>query len=97
MAARGNKEDLRPVVRIFEPGGPSAWLLTEVSPTNPKIAFGLCDTGDGNPKLGHVDLSELAYFRSLRGRRLEVDKQFRATKTLSEYAYDARRQGRINA
>jgi len=96
-SARGAKIDPRPVVKIFAPGGSSMWLLTEVSPTDPKIGFGLCDTGQGSPELTHVDLSVLAYVRTVGGQRLEIDMGFKATKPLSEYAAEARRKGRIDA
>jgi hypothetical protein len=96
-SARGREIDHRPVVKIFDPNGASTWLLSEVSPANPKVAFGLCDTGQGCPELGYVDLSELAYVRTAMGLRLEIDRHFRASKPLSEYADDARRRGRIVA
>lgn len=97
MTARGTELDHKPVVKIFDPSGPATWLLTEVSPANPKIAFGLADLGHGCPELGYVDLSELAIVRTRLGLRLEIDRYFRATKTLSEYASEARREGRIVA
>ncbi|RWF69620.1 MAG: DUF2958 domain-containing protein, partial [Mesorhizobium sp.] len=79
--ARGRELDHRPVVKIFDPSGSATWLLTEVSPANPKIAYGLADLGQGCPELGYVDLSELAFVRTAAGLRLEIDRHFRATKT----------------
>lgn len=93
--ARGKDLDHKPVVRIFDPSGSAIWLLTEVCPADPKIAFGLCDLGQGCPELGYIDLSELAAVRTRFGLRLEIDRHFRPTKTLSEYASEARRKGRI--
>lgn len=95
--AQGKEIDHRPVVKIYDPNGAAMWLLTEVSLSNPKVAFGLCDTGQGCPELGYVDLSELAYVRTAAGGRLEIDRHFRATQRLSEYAADAHRKGRIVA
>jgi hypothetical protein len=95
--ARGREIDHRPVVKIFDPGGSATWLLTEVSPADPKIAFALCDLGHGCPELGYVDISELAAVKTRLGLRLEIDRHFRATKTISEYAAEARRKGRIVA
>ena len=97
MTARGREIDHRPVVKIFDPSGSATWLLTEISPANPKIAFGLADLGQGCPELGYVDISELAATRTRFGLRLEIDRHFRPTKTLSEYASEARRKGRIVA
>jgi hypothetical protein len=97
MTARGEELDHKPVVKIFDPCGPATWLLTEVSPADPKIAFGLCDLGHGCPELGYVDLSELAAIRTRLGLRLEVDRHFLPTKTLSQYASEARRKGRLVA
>lgn len=95
--ARGKEIDHRPVVKVFDPSGSATWLLSEVSPASPKVAFGLCDLGHGCPELGYVDISELAAVRTRTGLRLEIDRYFRPTKTLSEYAADARRRGRIIA
>jgi hypothetical protein len=95
MTSRGRELDHRPVVKIFDPSGAATWLLTEVSPADPKLAFGLCDLGQGCPELGYVDLSELAAVRTRLGLRLELDRHFRPAKTLSEYAQEARVLGRI--
>lgn len=97
MTARGQEIDHRPVVKIFDPSGSATWLLTEVSPANPRIGFGLCDLGMGCPELGYVDISELAAVRTRFGLRLEIDRHFRPTKTLTEYAAEARHKGRIVA
>ena len=41
--------DFEPVVKLFTPDGSATWLLTEVEPDQPDIAFGLCDLGMGFP------------------------------------------------
>ena len=89
--------DFVPVVKLFTPDAGFTWLLTEIDPDNPNIAFGLCDLGMGCPELGSVSLSEL---ESLRGRlNLPVDRDlyFTATKTLSAYAEEAVAHGAITA
>jgi hypothetical protein len=93
--AQGRELDPFPVCKLFDPSGYATWLLTEVSPANPKIAFGLADLGQGCPELGYIDLSELASVRTRFGLRLEIDRHFRPTKRLSEYADEARQKGRI--
>ena len=60
VAKDGNTDDLAPVVQLFCPWGGGTWLLTELDPEDPDIAFGLCDLGMGSPELGSVRLSELA-------------------------------------
>jgi hypothetical protein len=87
--------DPKPVVKIFDPSGSATWLLTEVDPADPDRAFGLCDLGLGCPELGYVSIRELASTRNRLGLLLEIDNHFRPTKTLSEYADEARRRGRI--
>jgi hypothetical protein len=42
-----------------------------------------------------MDISELAAVKYRFGLRLEIDRYFRATNTPSEYAFEARREGRI--
>ena len=45
-------EDFHPVVKLFCPWNGATWLLTELDPDNPGIAFGLCDLGLGHSELG---------------------------------------------
>jgi hypothetical protein len=40
----------------------ATWLLTELDPEDPDIAFGLCDLGMGSPELGSMRLVECAAF-----------------------------------
>lgn len=89
--------DFFPVVRLFTPDGGATWLLTELDPDNPDIAFGLCDLGLGFPELGSVSISELESVRGKLGLPIERDLHFTAEQTLSAYADEARRLGRINA
>jgi hypothetical protein len=96
---RGTPEeiDFYPVVKLFTPDAGCTWLLTEIDPENPDIAFGLCDLGMGFPELGSVSLVEIAALRGGLGLPVERDLSFKAEKKLSEYADEARRLERIKA
>lgn len=85
----------RPVVRLFTPLGKSVWLLSHIDPKGSDKAYGLCDEGDGRPTLGHVNLTELAH----RFGHLSVrwDDKFEADKSLSAYAAEAEKAGRIQS
>lgn len=87
--------DFIPVAKLFTPDAGATWLLTEIDPDDPDIAFGLCDLGMGFPELGCVSLSELAAVRGPMGLAVERDLHFEPRKTISAYAEDAHRQGRI--
>ena len=84
-----------PVVKLFTPDVNATWLLTELDPEDPDIAFGLCDLGMGFPELGSVNLSELGSVRGPAGLRVERDLYFTPSKTLQGYADEARIAGRI--
>ena len=83
--------DHKPVVKLFTPDAGCTWLLTEIDPDEPDIAFGLCDLGLGFPELGNVSLGELATVRGKLGLPVERDRWFKADKPLSAYAEEARR------
>ncbi|MDD2859527.1 MAG: DUF2958 domain-containing protein [Acidiphilium sp.] len=89
--AENDDLDPQPVVRLFLLGTNASWLLTELMPHDPDTAFGLCDLGMGCPELGYVSISEIS------GSRLPLmrDPAFRPTRTLSEYATIANREGII--
>ena len=88
--------DFIPVVKLFTPDAQCTWLLTELDPGAPDIAFGLCDLGMGFPELGRVSIAELESVRGSLGLAVERDLHFVATKTLSAYAADARKSGYIS-
>ncbi len=96
-AAAGEDIDPLPVLKLFTPDGSATWLLTELDPDDPDIAFGLCDLGMGYPELGSVSLSEIAAVRGRMGLPIERDLHFTADRPLSAYAEDARFQGAIRA
>ncbi len=83
--------DFEPVVKIF--GGSATWLLTELDEDS--MCFGLCDLGLGFPELGSVSLDELESYQGFP--RIERDRYFKAKKSLSQYAEEARRHQRILA
>ena len=86
-----NGKDNFPVVKLFTPDAGATWLLTELYPDDPDIAFGLCDLGLGFPELGTVRLSELAELRGKLGLPVERDLHFTAKKPISVYAGEATR------
>lgn len=89
--------DHAPVVKLFTPDGACTWLLSELDPNDPDLAFGLCDLGMGCPEMGYVLLSELASVRGRLGLPIERDLHFTATKPLTAYADAARAAGCIVA
>ena len=93
-AGREETEDFAPVVRLLCPWSDAVWLLTELNPQDPDIAFGLCDLGHGFPELGTVRLSELESIEGPLGLRIQRDDSFTPTRKLSTYAYFSRRSPR---
>src|ERR1700736_5243428 len=89
--------DFLPVVKLFTPDAGCTWLLTELDPEQPDIAFGLCDLGQGFPELGRVGLAELEALRGPGGLRIERDLFFKPVKTLQAYADEAAKRGSIDA
>jgi len=98
MADDGNTHDFWPVVKLFNPWGAGTWLLSELDVQDPDIAFGLCDLGMGCPELGSVRLSELESIRLMGGALgIERDLSFKAEKSLTAYADEARRLEYVKA
>jgi hypothetical protein len=96
-SAAGQDHDPPPVVKLFTPDAGATWLLTELDPADPDIAFGLCDLGLGCPELGSVSLAEIAAVRGAFGLAVERDLWFAANGPLSAYAREARERGAIVA
>lgn len=94
---RDGEGDHWPVVKLFTPDAGAIWLLTELDPEEPDIAFGLSDLGLGFPELGYVRLSELAQLRGPLGLPVERDRHFTPTMSIGEYAKKARAAGQIAA
>lgn len=85
QTAEGLDHDPMPVVKLFSPYMGGTWLLTELDPEEPDIAFGLCDLGVGFPELGSVRVSELASARIGNVPAIERDRHWQATAPLSAY------------
>ena len=85
------------MVKLFTPDANATWLLTELDPDAPDIAFGLCDLGLGCPELGSVSLTEISQIKGPMGLRVERDRHFQADRPLSGYADQARQASRIRA
>ena len=87
--------DHKPVVKFFNPCGAATWLISQMEEDG--RMYGLCDCGHGTPELGYVMLDELTSYVGPLGLKIERDMHFKADKPLSEYADEARDQGRIAA
>ena len=94
---KGTSKELDPVpvVKLFYPASAATWLLTEVEPDEPDIAWGLCDLGMGFPEFGTVSLQELAELKGFAGLRIERDRFFKAKAPISRYIEAARSAGQI--
>ena len=95
-SAKGTKreQDHIPPVKLFSPAGAFTWLLSECDENG--LCFGLADLGFGTPEMGLISLDEI-FSVKIGGLYVEQDRYFRGTKTLSEYADEARQFGRIKA
>lgn len=89
--------DFPPVVKLFTPDGGCTWLLTELDPDDPDIAFGLCDLGLGFPELGSVSLTELGEVRGALNLPVERDLWFVAKHGIGTYANEAMACGHLRA
>jgi hypothetical protein len=83
-------KDHFPVVKLFTPDANATWLLTEIDPYSPDMAFGLCDLGLGAPELGYINLFELTTLGGYLRLPVERDRWFTATHPISIYAQAAR-------
>lgn len=79
----------RPILCLYLPHTEAVWFLSEYDPCT-AMFFGLCDTGQGFPEIGFVSENEL------RQLHVETDHDFVFTKTLTEYADEARENGAIH-
>ncbi|MCJ2097464.1 DUF2958 domain-containing protein [Methylobacterium sp. E-046] len=95
LAAGREPPDHKPVVKLFTPDAAATWLLTEIDPDEPDIAFGLCDLGMECAELGSVSLAELRALRGRLGLPVERDRHFEATHPLSVYARAGMEHGAI--
>ena len=84
--------DFKPVVKLFNSWGSQTWLLSEIDEKG--IFFGVCDMGQGQPELGYSHLPQMYHVLQ---HKLEKDRWFTASKTITEYANEARNRGYIDA
>jgi len=89
--------ELEPVVKLQTLDSLATWLLVSTDPNYPDLAYGLRDLGTGCVHLGNIELSELKSFQEQSGLTIECDSSFTPTKTLGEYADEAKQLGRIAA
>jgi|15BtaG_2_1085339.scaffolds.fasta_scaffold10499_2 hypothetical protein len=87
--------DIKPWLKLFNPVGAGTWLIAAISEDGDTM-YGLCDLGMGHPELGYVSLNELESLTLPFGLTIERDMYFEPTKTLAEYAVDARTAGHID-
>ncbi|WP_345948857.1 DUF2958 domain-containing protein [Mucilaginibacter sp. PAMB04274] len=87
-------KDYPPVVRLFLTNTSMTWLISELDPDYPEIAFGLCDLGMGFPELGLVSIAELEECQDFL-HRIVRDDNFEGKYPLSVYANAARKVRRI--
>ncbi len=97
VAAGDDDIDFYPVVKLFMPDGAATWLLSEIFPDDPDIAFGLCDLGVGCPEFGTVRISKPESARGPLGLPIERDRHFKPTVTIGAYGLNAVWDGRIKA
>lgn len=89
-------QDHAPVVMLTLPFTNCVWLLSEINPEEPDIAFGLCDLGMGFPELGYVSIHELLGIEDpVLGMRVCNNRLFKGEYTMSAYANAARAAERI--
>lgn len=88
-------QDHVPVAKLFLPGTGCTWLLTEIDPEEPDLAFGLCDLGMGFPELGYVSLEEITSVKTRYGMSVERDLHFTGKHSISVYARAARSHSQI--
>ena len=94
---KGRESDHPPIVKLFSIAGNATWLLSELNPFEPDIAYGLCDLGMGSPELGYVSLEEL---EGLQHPLLPIslvirDEHFNAEYLMSVYMEAARKHQSI--
>jgi hypothetical protein len=86
---RNRDQDHAPVVRLHILFTGCQWLISELDPETPNIAFGLCDLGMGSPELGYVDLEEVKAIKNVPFSVMR-DVFFEGTYPMSVYCCAAR-------
>ena len=98
LIANGNDsnvdKDHPPIAKLYMTNTRCFWLISEIDPEYPDIAFGLCDLGMGFPEIGSVSLSEIEEAQCDLWQ-LKRDLTFKGSHPLSVYAKAARWAGEI--
>lgn len=84
QAAAGIAIDPEPLVKLFAPWTNATWFISELSPRDPHIAFGVADF-HGEIDLGNFDLREIARLEGPGGDRVQRDLCFTPKGTISDY------------
>lgn len=87
--------DPKPVLKLFAPWCGMTWLISEMSPDNNDVLFGLADLEVGEPEVGAILLSDLASMEGPGGLQVEADRFFVPQRTLNQYASAATLAGKI--
>lgn len=82
QTAADGANDPAPVGMLTLPDMGWRWLITEVDPQDPDVAYGLCDLLTGCPECGCVRLSELEELRGPAGMLVERSKGYRPSPDL---------------
>lgn len=78
----GNADPV-PLVLLFAPDGDQRWLIAELDPEDPDLAYGICDLGIGLPETGHVRLSWIAALRGPLGMPVERSASYAPSPSLT--------------
>lgn len=93
---KNRDKDHPPVVQVTLPFTGCVWLLSELDPEMPDIAFGLCDLGMGFPELGAVSIAEITSVRHpVFKTGVYCNPLFEPKYPMSVYAAAARSESRI--
>ncbi len=88
-------EVIIPRVRLFQADGPCVWLIGEIDPSDPDLAYGLVDLGVGAPEIGLFSLLDVATIRGALNLGVERDRAFVPRATLADLYRWASATGRI--
>ena len=82
LAKQGKEEELKVVVKLFNPTGLGTWYLTYMNPES-NVAWGLAHIHE--KEQGFINVAELKEFKGRMGLGIERDRMFESNKkTLKE-------------
>jgi len=83
--SRQNKNfEPTPALKLFLPWAPITWIVAEMNPHDQDSLFGLAICAD-EAELGNFSLADLAALKGPADLRVEIDRYWRAQKTLNQY------------